>query len=329
MTPEAASQLMLALGTKSEGHHGVWMRGKCPLAPYRHQSGKDTNPSFGLYVEEGSRPRFHCFTCESGSIEKLLQLLEKAIAEKKPFHGDLAKAREILESAESELPVLPVYAEFNQQQKRKFEELPGYLLDTYMPAIDVPRALEFARSRGLLDEEILKHNLRYDHGRDMLLFPYWDVFNRFAGIRGRAIGDHGVKHHDYVFGGVNNSGLVFYNEQVLNLPGPVVVVEGQVDCLKVARLWTKTVGNLTAKPVLEKATKLTQSDGVVVLMDGDETGRAATKKFVDLMVALNTQVLPILLPWDPEAGLKSDPDSVGYDWLKQAFVHHGLLDKSD
>lgn len=334
MTPEAATELMVALGGKSIGQFGTWLRGPCVLARWRHKSGKDSNPSFGLYVEDGSPSRFHCFTCESGSMSKLLQLLEMHLqSNPKGWVGDLSKAREIIENAELELPTLPAYAEFNTVKKKQFEELPQYLLETFTPALNHQRAQKYCHHRGFSATEVLKNDMRYDEERDMLVFPYWDVFGRFAGMRGRAIVLPGedppkVGHHDYVFDKVNNAGLVFYNEQALNLEGPVMVVEGQVDCIKACRVWPKTVANLTAKPISDKLSKLMQADGVILLLDGDETGRIATKKFMDVLTFMGQKVLPIYLPYDPDTGVKSDPDSLGESWLRLQLFENDLLDKS-
>lgn len=332
MNLDAATALFEALGSKIMGHSDAWARGPCVLAGWLHKSGKDTNPSFGLFIEEGSVPHFHCFTCESGSLSHLLQIIEFRNQQTPGvFHGDLTKAREIIENAELELPLLPAYSEFGLQKKKVFEEIPPYFLDTFKPVDMIPRALAYCDQRGISKTEIVKHDLRYDSERDMLVFPYWDVFDRPAGARGRKITLTGentgfaVGHHDYIFNGVNNSGFVFYNEQSLNLPGPVVVVEGQIDCLKVARVWPKTVANLTAKPIMAKVQKLGQTDGVILLLDGDATGRVGTEKFVHLLSFLNIKVMPVLLPWDAALGVKSDPDSIGEDWLRNKFTEIGLF----
>lgn len=301
------------------------------LAPWLHKSGKDSNPSFGIFCEEGSPPRFHCFTCESGSLSTLLQTLEFRISQNPGlFHGDLSKAREIIENAELELPMLPAYSEFGAQKKKLFEEWPSYVLESYIPVKHHQRAYAYCIYRGFSNGEMDAYDLRYDHERDMVVFPYWDVFGRFAGMRGRkvilkgeAAGGNG--HHDYVWNDINNAGLVFYNEKALNLPGPVVLVEGQVDCIKVARIWPKTVANLTAKPIMDKVMKLGQSDGVVLLLDGDQTGRTGTDKFVHLLTFMGMQVLPLLLPYDEATGVKSDPDSVGPEWLTNTFTGAGLF----
>jgi hypothetical protein len=332
MNAEAVENLLLALGTKQEAKAGVWHRSKCPLAFALHKSGKDTHPSFGIANEEGLPLRFHCFTCETGDMPKLFQTLE-FLSHKFPgqFHGNLQQARQIVEENGTGIAVLPEYSEFKASNVKLFEELPQYILGTYKPALMYNRASKYLLNlRGLTEEEVLKFNIRYDADADMVLFPYWDVFDRLAGVRGRKIvfpGEYSSaqQHHDYVFNKVNNAQLTFYNEQCLNLPGPVVVVEGQVDCIKVCRVWPKTVANLTAKPVLEKAKKLSHTEGAVFMMDGDQPGRAAQSKWVDLSLFLGIPCAVVELPYDEQQGVKTDPDSVGEEFIRQKFVQLGLL----
>jgi DNA primase len=249
------------------------------------------------------------------------------------FHGDLHKAREIVENEALEMPVLPGYQEFGHKADQKvFQPLPDYVLETGPLATQVPRAVEYLKYRGFDPDEVCKTwHLRYDHEHDRLVFPYWDVHGRLAGMRGRGVQfpgeNHWTPHHDYVWNGVNNSSLTWFNEQALNLPGPVIVVEGQFDCLRVAQVWPKTVANLTAKPVTSKVLKLTHSEGVVLMLDGDETGVAATEKYIQLCAIMNTPVLPIYLPTEDENGqkVKTDPDKLGTAWIAKALIDAGLL----
>lgn len=332
MTPESVEQLLLALGTKQEAQAGIWHRAKCPLAFALHKSGKDTHPSFGLTNEEGEPMRFHCFTCETGDMDKLFQTIEFLnTTHPGQFKGNLSLARTIVEENGTSIAVLPEYSEFKPSKVKVFEELPSYILGSYKPALHNLRSAKYLlEQRGLTQDEILKFDLRYDPEPDMVLYPYWDVFGRLAGIRGRKImlpGEYSgaQQHHDYVFNKVNNAKVTFYNETCLNLDGPVVLVEGQVDCIKVCRVYPKTIANLTAKPILDKALKLTQTEGVVLVLDGDSTGRAAQAKWVSLLQHLGVPVAVVELPYDPDTDIKSDPDSVGSELLVEKFKALGLL----
>jgi DNA primase len=157
----------------------------------------------------------------------------------------------------------------------------------------------------------LIHHLQvlWDDVRKMVVFPYYNVYTNLAGARGRSAVETGMKHFDYTYGGINNAALVWYNEQCLNLPGPVVVVEGQFDVAKVLERYPKVVGNLTAKPRLVKVKKLTHSPGMILIPDNDETGRASEKKYSELCNQLQLPMAVVRL-----SGVK-DPGECHPDYL--------------
>jgi 5S rRNA maturation endonuclease (ribonuclease M5) len=338
MNVQQAEGLLKALGSKPGGKGDRWVRGTCPLAPWTHKNGKDSHPSFGLYTAPGEPGRFYCFACNGGSLSTLLQTIEFHAA-KHPgdFHGNLHMARQIIEQEEIELAMLPEFSEFGEQEK-KFEELPEWFLDTFPLATGVGRATAYLQYRGFNETDAHKFDLRYDPVQDRLVFPYCNVFGKFAGLRGRGIEFPGEKHysphHDYVWNGINNAGLVWFNEEILDDEGPVVVVEGQFDAMRVARVYPRVLANLTAKPIRAKLKKLVQCEGVILMLDGDFAGRMATQKFLeafdDMKITCATVKLPIVDkhgndvdPKSPEA-IKTDPDKIGEDWIRQALKGLGL-----
>jgi 5S rRNA maturation endonuclease (ribonuclease M5) len=342
MNLEQANALLKALGSKPGGHGDKWVRGSCPLAPWRHKSGKDSNPSFGLYVSPGEPARFHCFACESGSLQTLLQTLAYYQSKspsyfKEDFHGDLNLARQIIDQEEMELAVLPEFTEFGAPEK-KFEPLPEWFLDTFLRADESVRAMAYLKYRGFSEAEVNRFDLRYDTVTDRVVFPYRDVFGRLAGLRGRGVqiagAPHFSPHHDYVWNGINNSSLVWLNEEVLDDEGPVVVVEGQFDLMRVARVYPRVIANLTAKPVRTKIKKLTQCEGVILMLDGDFAGRTATQKFLEVFdefhIKCAVALLPIVnhagIPVDPKdpGALKTDPDKIGEHWIRECLVGLGV-----
>ena len=133
-----------------------------------------------------------------------------------------------------------------------------------------------------------QYDLRYDPKRSMVVAPYRDVFNRLAGARGRSILDGPQKHYDYTYQSVNNAQLCWYNEPVLNLHGPVVVVEGQFDCWKTVQAFPKTVANLTAKPTMEKMKKLGDCGVVIQIPDRDEAGQGKRHSVCQALSAIGT-----------------------------------------
>lgn len=339
MNKEQAEELLLALGSEASSESDEWVRGPCPLAAWLHPKKKDSKPSFGIYTAHGEPGRFHCFTCESGSLATLLQTIEFHQSQNPVFKGDIHKAREIVENEEIELPILQPYSEFVHTEKKGFVEFPQGFLDQWPHVMQSPRAMAYLEHRKFGIADALKFDLRYDQSADRIIFPYRDVFGRLAGLRGRGIAfpgeQHYSPHHDYpwevekdVF--VNNASMVFLNEQVLDEPGPVLVVEGQFDVMRVSRVFPRVLGNLTAKPMLAKTKKLAQAEGVVLMLDGDDTGRKGTQRFVKLLDEMGVPVMVAFLPLpedetNPFPGKKTDPDMLGEAWIEEKLKEIGLL----
>lgn len=286
MKAEQVIKFLSTLGVKDAMPGNKWVTAKCPLAPFTHKSGKDSTPSFGVYLESGN---FNCFACQSGSLEKLIGALELYISQN-PGKGwenvyHLKQAREVLEGIEDIVEPLPEYTEF-QNPGEVFQAWPEWFLEQFPSAVESDAAMQYLKGRGLDGVVVHQFDLRWDVGWRRIVAPFWNVHGKLAGARGRAIDPEAkVQHFDYKWNDVNNSGLVFYNEQAiekaLEAGKPVCLVEGQFDCIKVAQYYPYTVGNLTAKPTLQKLQKLRNCVyGVLTMLDNDQPGKEATKLWI-------------------------------------------------
>jgi hypothetical protein len=211
---------------------------------------------------------------------------------------------------EPDVMALPEYGEFPTKDQ-VFVEWPVYWLDSFLQAWFHADAHQYLLQRGVSPDTAHQFSIRYDTKRQMIVAPYWDVFNRFAGARGRSVKSEGMQHYDYTFQNVNNSRLVWYHEQVLNLPGPVVVVEGQFDCWQTAQAFPKTVASLTSKPTWEKMKKLSDSLLVVQVPDRDEAGEQSVQIYARYCHRLGLKHKVIHL----DEGCK-DPADCHVDYLK-------------
>lgn len=317
MSPEAAKKLLTLLGCKPEYNGGAWVRCSCPLAPFTHPSGKDTHPSFAVNVEE-SKPFYTCYTCQAGGLSELIGALEmhcqKQPAFKARYH--FKEARELLDGIENTIDPLPEFTEF-QHVSKKFEEWPTYFLDSFLNADKNAEAMKYLMKRGVTLSQVHAHQIKYDTQARRVVFPYWNVYGKLAGMRGRAI-DEGakLKHYDYTWNGVNNASMVWYNEPVLQAEKPIVLVEGQFDCLAVERIYPHVVANLTAKPSEQKKKRLLQSPGVILMLDNDVTGYAARDRWVDYFDEHGVMVASIALPVNVKDPAEADPD-----WLREQLSH--------
>lgn len=313
MNAEMGVAFLNALGAKRiRAKENGWIEACCPLAPWTHAKKVDNNPSFGLSVNPVGRSHYSCFVCQSGSAEELVQVLEMYTdGQHKQYNFVLCHA--LLEQA-PEVLSLPDYGEF-KQPVLEFTEWPKYWLDSFKTIDWFSTATEYLHTRGVDMYTAGKFDLRYDTQKKMIVCPYWDVFGRLAGARGRSIQDSvqgSGKHFDYSWERKNNSRLVWYNETVLNQSGPVVVVEGQFDCWKTARAYPKVVANLTARPSWEKMKKLGDCPFVIQIPDNDEAGKGSIPQYVKYCHQLGIGYKVLHLGEDVK-----DPAECSVEYLKE------------
>jgi DNA primase len=248
----------------------------CPLARWRHQSHQDKKPSFGMFIKPGARSFYNCFGCGPGSSEELIGALELYVPKEERGDYDFKLARALLHD---ELQVMPLPDFDAPDPKLKFTPWPLWWLDQYPPVTETPHAMEYLANRLVTPEEAVKQNLRFDAFKQMIVFPLVSVYGQFCGARGRSVLSGGLQHFDYSDKTNSNTRLVWYNEEALNLSGPVAVAEGQFDVLRLLKVWPKTVGNQTALPTEPKFQKLTESDSILHFRDNDETGAKSVVAF--------------------------------------------------
>ena len=316
MNVEQSKAFLQAIGAKASTikADGKWLRCSCPLARWTHQNHKDSNPSFALSLDETKRAFFHCFTCESGDASELLQAIELYTRDDPELAHlyNFKRAHELLDDQELLLPDMPDYnPDAPAQDKKPFIAWPEAYLQSFINAQKVTVACEYLfrskehingfgqKCRDAVPLAVDYFDLRYDDSKGMIVFPYRDVNGRLAGMRGRSIVEH--KHHDYTwYNGdekVNNASLVWYNEEAFNLPGWVVVCEGQMDVLRVwSGGYTKVIGNLTGKPVASKLDKLLWAEGTILIPDNDKTGAKSVELFRNFHLSKNHPFRVLNLP---------------------------------
>jgi len=247
-----------------------------------------------LHSSAGERSYYNCFTCGSGGAEELLYILQLYTS---PQSYDFNALRGLLADEEAVVP-LPPYQEA-PTSLAPFEEWPLWWLEDFPSVRYFQQAVDYLITRDMTDEAVDRHKLRYDAKRKMVMCPYFNVFGKFAGVRGRSIVPEATswkKHHDYTWNGINNAGLVWYNEEVLNLDGPVVCVEGQFDLFKVEQVWPKVVANLTAFPRAYKVRRLADAQLILHIADNDTTGELSSEKYRVMARGLGIKYKRLVLP---------------------------------
>lgn len=301
-----------------------WTMCCCPLAPFTHRSGKDSHPSFGITKKDG-KVIYNCFTCGSGTLEGLVQKLSYYVTKmpEKGYRYNLELAKTILDNPNFSFLELEEFdAEVETTEVIEWDE--NFLL-TFPHAYDIAESREYLKRRGVSEEESKRYNIRYDLDRQLVCFPIYDVYGRFCGLRGRGVTKEAMKHYDYDYKGSNNSGSVFFNEPMIATMQPVIVVEGQFDLIKVARVYPYVVAVLTSSFNGAKLSKLLQADAVMLMLDNDDTGRLKAEKLEGILSTKGQEVVSVFVGSDG-----SDPDSCSlteiYETLKE-YIDEKYLTK--
>jgi 5S rRNA maturation endonuclease (ribonuclease M5) len=335
MTPDAATKLLEMLKAHPVPYQGgTWVKAPCPLARWTHQHGHDSNPSFGISVEPGKRSHYHCFACSGGSLQELVDRLVMYTQQYCPDqlqHYPLKQIYQIVEDEELTVLPLPEYSELAPSPFAEFQEWPAYFVEAFTPWNYSKECVDYMKTRGITKEQAMAHNLRWDAQKKMVVFPYSNVYGKLAGARGRSA-DPNVpkhkKHYDYTWNDVNNASLVWYNEEVFNNEQPIVVVEGQFDCLAVERCYPNVIANLTATPSPFKMKRLQGAEGLIFMTDNDKAGDTAREKYVAYAQQHKIPHVVVELPkdYDSEGNfIKQDPGSLGTDWIRTELQKIGLI----
>lgn len=327
MEIEQATKFLAALGSHHlEQTSNGWAACKCPLAIFTHAGGKDNNPSFAVTIGP-EKSNFNCYTCEKGSLVYLLQLLE-FYSKQYPQHAsryNFKAARAILDEDISAVVPLPAYTEFSLSPYGEFEPWPEWFLEDFPKWDSNSTSAQYIRNtREITEETANLLDLRMDNHRGMVVAPFRTASGLLAGMRGRRIETQlphrtPLKHYDYAWNKVRNTALTWFNERAFNLPGPLVIVEGQFDLARLYPYWKKTVAILSSKTTLYKMKKLEDAgkEGVVLLFDNPHIDVTAGKRYPEWESEMIRRGIKYSTAEYPEKSTWKDPGEAPEAWLQE------------
>jgi DNA primase len=214
MSPEDLHKVLVEMGLNPIQRNNNYMC-LCPAH-------KENSPSWGISLSE---PHLHaCFAC--GFKGTLATLLRKS--------GQFSEKKiRILVGQTSSKFTAPDF----ELREKDFKEIDYRLLFPY-PMRKV--GLVYMLNRGVSGKTIKLAKLGYDHTQKRVLFP-WFYEGRLIGVTGRAIHANPVKVLPY-FGTLKGQCLYLPFGRIR--PGPLVIVEGEVDALMAASCSSFNVGAL-------------------------------------------------------------------------------------
>ena len=184
MNKEDIVELLEELDARNITVMPEWVMASCVLAPWTHESGGDSNLSFGISIHPDQDSRFNCFTCHhKDPIVRLIELLDEYSPDDYSYLLDDIAATETLG---------PVPRKWDQPRKKRSEATLGEPLHPhYADLYDSAHNHWYMEDRWVSVETCKQLQLKYDprdsQGAERILFPVFDTDGNLYGYSGRAI----------------------------------------------------------------------------------------------------------------------------------------------
>lgn len=224
-----------------------WVQAHCPFAKWRHASGYDKRPSFGINVNAGGVSTYKCFACNSsGRLPRLVRELgalrsvnllaladeiqKEEIFKIKKFNDWSTKRAIKAQESEEEQFISIEQNKINIQSYKNFPSASGHW---------------YVEHRGIDYKTAMKLDLRLDLEEERVLFPVYDRKNILRGYTGRYFGkksdEEVLRVKDY-FG--LKKRMYFLGENTIYPNDRIVLTEGLFDYAKIRASGFKSLGAL-------------------------------------------------------------------------------------
>ena len=322
---------------------GANFQGLCPFH-------SEKTPSFSV---SPTKQFYHCFGCGAhgnaigflmayaglGYVDAIKDLASGAgmqVPESRP------RSREEIARAEREpdlYAVMEKAMEFYRAELKKSPRAIGYLKDRGLTGEIAARfRIGYApddwqnlkepfpqyEDKSLLECGLVIENegKRYDRFRDRVMFPILSNRGSVIGFGGRVIGEGEPKYLNSPETQLFEKGRELYGlvqaREAIRTAGRVLVVEGYMDVVGLAQFGVgyavATLGTATTPVHVSKLLRLAEE--VVFCFDGDEAGRKAARRALEVSLPVAPDNKPIRFMFLPEG---EDPDTFVRKHGKEAF----------
>jgi len=285
----------------------------CPLAPWFHTSGKDSNPSMGIKYG-GEHTIYHCFTCgEAGRLWSLVDSIGSLRNDPKLQ----ALALEVLEKDQPNLEtMLERSLEWTEHKPDLLAEIPDMALSekvlSHFDSVELhEKPSDYLHKRRVPESDWVRFNLKYDRKQDRLVFPVYDFEGGLRGAVGRTLKGDKRKYFNYFN---FESGHWFGGGQLKQDHPSVIIVEGFF-CAMRGKDWANSQGfdiycSFGSKLTDEQVHKLSmENKSVQIWFDNDDAGNQGweklNKKYGHLLTMTRAK-LPVMTDVDTMTPVEFD-----------------------
>jgi len=297
-----------------------WVMSPCPLAPWTHQSGRDTRASFGISVHEDDKSIFHCFTCHKrGTLVNLLERLEG-------YTGDDYTELKAQFSITEDLG--PPLGEFGRRREREQETLGSPISSDYLRVYESPWAWKEARDylngRRISPSTCNRLQIQYDPDDRRILFPVFSTDGELYGFSGRAV-DQDAEPRIKDYHGLPKR-LLLLGSHLIGRAHYVMVVEGLFDYAWLQELGFPAVALMGTELTPGKAEILKQlGKPIYCFTDNDDPGDAAAVSIADQLLA-HVPVFGVDYPPGKADGFLKDPAELSRTDIEMMIEDAELFD---
>lgn len=269
MTPSDLKSLLSKLGeTAGAVRSNGWVPASCPLAPWRHRTGYDRNPSFAV-----TGTTAHCFSCGfAGSLDDLVWTI-RYLDQWKPSGKsyDFADAVQLI-AKKGITPIPNSDGLAHALAKNGPLPFPESWLSSLERAYHFPDVHPYLAQRQMPFEVARRLDIRFDLPNRRIVFPIRDFSGVLKGLHGRAIDDTiSLKYLAYTHEGRTNQDT-WFGEEWVNPEKPVLIAESVFDLARVYQVYRNVISPLTANPARLKLKLLAEFPSVWTLFDNDKAG---------------------------------------------------------
>jgi len=274
---------------------GDWMNAPCPMAFYSHGSGEDKHPSFGMTISDTKRSIFYCFGC-SAEPKTLDWLLHNMWLMSKEYPWGAAR---IFALEENHVDAVQEPKDVWKETSPPIPEpIPPSVL-TRFPKLQGNNGYEARRIRRWLSQdrgipEWVQNafELRVDSDRQAVLFPLTDLQGYPYVIRVRARkhksiwtltpAQAGDEH--LTFSQLKDAG-VWFGMHLVDWSRPVILVEGEIDCMRLHALGAVNAIASATSSVTEAQLDALTATTLILGYDDDLAGQRAHKRITEYLHA--------------------------------------------
>lgn len=296
MHSDAVRKFFLGLGSSDSElvEREKWINTFCPLAPWTHGSGIDTKPSAGISVSEKTKSVFYCFGCSDDKPIGLAELIFNmyALSGSYPWEAAEIFAREE-NHGHGKSQARPPDG-WEDRKPASACTLPKWVVRSFpllqdARGYEAKRAMEWLVEERLIAEWVVNYcQIRLDPDRQALVFPLTDLNGKIHVLRKRqrkakkmwTVAPKEFRLPDEKWPTIKLTG-VWFGLHLIDWSRPVMVVEGELDAMRLMTLGFRNVVASATSSVSKSQMQALTADTIFLGYDRDHAGIKANKRIAE------------------------------------------------